>query len=140
MNAKEAKATAKKNAEAIKKAREVKERRAANESARKWKEERANFLKNRIAWITSDIQEAGSRGKTKTTNRLESHEEAERSGEKWFWETTPFKAEWKKVFSHFTDLGYELKIVVKRERHYDLSDLNPRDDWYTSDTILEISW
>jgi hypothetical protein len=140
MNAKEAKTTATKRAEELKKQREEAEQRRQEKAAKEWKEERANFLKNRIAWLESDIKEAVDKGKTKITMQLESHEEAERSGEKWFWQVTPFKPEWKKIFAHFEDLGYELKITVKRERHYDLSDLNPRDDWYTSDTILEVSW
>lgn len=140
MNAKEAKLAAEKKATQLKKQREDAERREADAHAKKWQEERANFLKGEIAHIEYLIAEAVGKGQTKTSTRQTSHEEEERSGEKWFWQTTPFKPEMKKVIAHFEALGYELKFNVKRERHFDLSDLNPRDDWYTYDTILEISW
>jgi len=140
MNAKEARATATKRATEIENARQEKERREAEASAQKWREEKANWEKNQIRWITERIAEAVSKGQHSTSFQMEANDDEERSGEKWFWQVTPYKAEMKRVMKHFEDLGYTLEFYVKNRENVDLSDLNPRDNWITYETRLKVSW
>jgi len=140
MNAKEAKIAAQKRATELKNARDAAEQKSAEEHARKWREERANWFKNELAWIEREIADAVDKGKAKTHVWLATSDDPERAQEKAFWERFAYKPELKKVLAHFRDLGYQLKFSVKEERHVDLSDLNPQDDSYTYETTLDISW
>lgn len=140
MDAKEAKLTAQKRAKEIEKKREEAERKSAEAHARKWREERANWLKNEIERITSDIAEAVDKGKTDCEVWMASSEERERAEEKAFRAGFAFEPELKRVLKHFEDEDYKLKFVVKEHENVDLSDLNPRDNWFTYETTLEISW
>jgi hypothetical protein len=140
MNAKEAKLAAQKKAAEIKKKKEDDERREAEQSAKKWKEARAEWFKSELAGIERHIADAVEKGETRTHVWLASSDEPERAAEKAFWERFAYKPELKKVISHFEDLGYQIAFGVKPHEHVDLSDLNPRDNYYTYETILEISW
>jgi hypothetical protein len=140
MNAKEAKLTAQKRAEEIKKKHEAAERKSAEEHARKWREERANWFKNEIESITASIAEAVDKGKTDIEVWMNTSDEPEQAEEKAFRARFAYEPELKQVLKHFEDEDYKLKFAVKEKRNVDLSDLNPRDDWYTYETTLEISW
>ena len=140
MNAKEAKLAAQKRADEIVKKREDDERKEGEAHAKKWREARENFLKNETAHIENTIVAAVDKGKTKAHIWLASSEKSENAQEKAFWERYAYEPELKKVMSHFKKLGYTLSIRVKTEEHVDLSDLNPGDNWFTYETLLDISW
>jgi hypothetical protein len=140
MNAKEAKATATKRAEEIKKKREADERKAAEKHAQEWKDERENWYKNHLEWFAKNIADAVDKGKTETSVWLATSDEPEHAEEKAFWQYFAFKLELKKVIAHFEKLGYKLEFSVEKYENVDLSDLNPRDNWFTYKTKLDISW
>jgi hypothetical protein len=140
MNAKEAKDAAQKKAAEIKQKREEAERLEAEQSAKKWKEARADWFKNECLWIEREIAAAVEKGKTKTHVWLATSEKPENAVEKVFWERFAYKPELRRVIAIYKDLGYELGFRVKEERHVDLSDLNPQEDSYTYETLLDISW
>jgi hypothetical protein len=140
MKAKEAKLAAQKKAEELKQKREEAERKKNEDAAKKWREERANWYTNHISWIEESIAEAVNKGKDKTNVWLSSSEKPENATEQAFWGRFAFKPELKKVIAHFEDLGYQIKFRVKTEEHVDLSDLSPRDNWFTYETLLDISW
>ena len=140
MNAKEAKLTAQKRAAELAKKREQAERKSAEEHAKKWREERANWYTNHISWIEESIAEAVNKGKNKANIWMATSDEPEKATEESFWQGFAFKPELKKVIAHYADLGYQAEFRVKKEEHVDLSDLNPRDNWFTYETVLEMSW
>jgi hypothetical protein len=140
MNAKEAKATATKRAAELKTQREEAARKRDEAAADKWRRERAAWFEHELESIEEDIAEAVHKGKTKIDVWLATTEKPEQAEEKVFWTYFAYKPELKKVIKHFEQLGYELNFRVKKEEHYDLSDLNPRDNWFTYETILEVSW
>jgi DNA primase len=140
MNAKEAKLTAQKMAEELKNEREAAEQKSANEHAKKWRKERADWYTNHISWIEESIKEAIDKGKDKTNVWLSSSDEPEKAKEEVFWKRFAFEPELKKVIAHFEDLGYQIKFRVKTEEHVDLSDLSPRNNWFTYETLLDINW
>ncbi len=140
MNAKEAKFAAQKKAIELKEKREAAERRRQEQASKEWREERANWFKNELEWIASLIAEAVDRGKTKTSIHLATSDEREQAEEKAFWDRFAFKPELAKVIAHFEGLDYKVKIVVKKKENIDLSDLSPRDNWFTYETVLEVSW
>jgi hypothetical protein len=140
MRAKEAKIAAQKRAQELKDQREAAEQKRARESAAKWKKERADWITNHIAWIEGDITEAVNKGKEKIRVNLYSHDKAEDAKPEAFLPRFAFRDELKKVIAHFEKLDYKVEFKVKTEENVDLSDLNPRDNWYTYETQLEISW
>jgi hypothetical protein len=140
MNAKEAKLTAQKRADEIKRQREEREQREAEAHAKEWREEKANWLKYEMENFAHCIKEAVDRGQTSTKVHVETHDKEEWAEEKTFWKNFAYRAELKKVIAHFEELGYTIEYKVKPYRNVDLSDLSPRDDWYTYQSILEISW
>lgn len=140
MNAKQAKLTAQRRAAEINKEREEASRKKREEAAKKWSEERANWQRNQLSYIEESIKAAANKGQTKTSIWLASSEKRERAEEEVFWEGFAFATELKKVIAHFKKLGYQLKFGVKTRENVDLSDLNPRDNWFTYETVLEISW
>lgn len=140
MNAKEAKLTAQKRATELSKKREAEERSRQEQAAKKWRDERANWFKSELEWVENAVAEAVNKGKTKTHIWLATSDERETATEKAFWERFAFKPELKKVIAHFEDLGYQLEFGIKKEEHVDLGDVNPRDNWFTYETTLEISW
>ncbi len=140
MNAKEAKLTAQKRAEELKRKREAAERKSAEEHARKWREERANWLKYEIEGITDRIKGAVDKGKTDIEVWLATSDEPEQAKEKAFRARFAYEPELKQVLKHFEDEDYKLKFAVRKHENVDLSDLSPRDNWFTYETTLEISW
>lgn len=140
MRAKEAKLAAQKRAAEITQQREEAEQARADKQAKEWREKRANWLKNEISGIEEDIAEAVDKGKSTIEVWMASEDKPELAEEKAFWERFAYKPELKKVIAYFKDLDYELKIVVKPHENVDLSDLNPRDNWFTYETTLKVSW
>ena len=140
MNAKEAKVVAQKRAAELKEQREAAERKEQEASSKKWRDARANWFKEEVAWIEQEIEAVVNLGKTKTTVWLASSDKRENATENAFLERFAYKPELKKVMSHFENLGYKLQFGIKDRENIDLSDLNPRDNWFTYETILEISW
>src|SRR5208282_4163488 len=140
MRAKEAKLTAQKRAAEITQQHEEAEQARAEKQAKEWRERRANWLKNEISGIEEEIAEAVDKGKSAIEVWLASEDKPELAEEKAFWERFTYKPELKKVIAHFKDLGYDLKFKVKRRENVDLSDLNPRDNWFTYETVLDVSW
>ena len=140
MNAKEANRAAQKRATEIKAQQEAAELKRQQEVSEKWRKQRADFEKNEREGIAARIAEAVEKGQHSTSVWMVSNDEKERSGEDYFWQTTPYKSEWKRVLKHFEDEGYTLKVYVKERENVDLSDLNPRDNWITYETKLRISW
>jgi hypothetical protein len=140
MNAKDAKAAAQKRATELKNEREAVERKEQEVQAEKWRKERAEWFTNHISWIEESIAEAVRKGQDKTDIWLATSDEWERATEKAFWERFAFKPELKKVIAHFKGLGYQIEFRVKKEEHIDLCDLSPRDNWFTYETLLDISW
>jgi len=98
------------------------------------------LFKEEVAWIEQEIEAVVNLGKTKTTVWLASSDKRENATENAFLERFAYKPELKKVMSHFENLGYKLQFGIKDRENIDLSDLNPRDNWFTYETILEISW
>jgi hypothetical protein len=140
MRAKEAKLAAQKRAEELKQQREEAENARAEKQAKEWREKRANWLKNEISGIEEDIAEAVDKGKSAIEVWMASEDKPELAEEKAFWERFAYKPELKKVIAHFKNLEYDLKFRVKKRENVDLSDLNPRDNWFTYETVLDISW
>jgi hypothetical protein len=138
MNAKEAKLTAQKRAEQIKKEREERERQEAEAHAKEWRDKKANWLKYEMENFGHRIKEAVNKGQASTNIHIDTHEKEEWAEEKTFWKNFAYRAELKKVIAHYEGLGYSIVYKVKPYRNVDLSDL--RDDWYTYQSILEISW
>ena len=140
MRAKEAKIAAQKRAQELKDQREAAKQKRAEESAKKWKQERADWITNHLAWIERDIAEAVNVGKEKIHVSLYSHDKPEDAKPEAFLPRFAFRDELKKVIAHFKKRDYKVEFKVKTEKHVDLSDLNPHDNWYTYETQLEISW
>lgn len=140
MNAKEAKLTAQKRASEIEKKRNAKEQKEAEDHAKKWKEQRENWFQSELACFERNIAEAVDHGKNKTSIWLDTHDKREWAEEDVFWKSFSYKPELKKVLKHFEELGYTLKYRIEDYRNVDLSDLSPRDDWYTYRSMMDISW
>lgn len=140
MKAKEAKVAAQKRATELKNEREAAERKSANEHAEKWRKERADWYTNHISWIEESIADAVNKGKDKTNIWLATSDEPEKATEEAFWPRFAFKPELLRVIAHFEKLDYQVKFRVKKMENIDLSDLNPRDNWFTYETLLDISW
>jgi|GEM_PF-7029756 hypothetical protein len=140
MNAKEAKLAAQKRATQLKDERDAAERKSQEEASEKWRKERADWYTDHISWIEQSIAEAIDKGKNKADIWLATSDEPEKATEQAFWGRFAFKPELKKVIAHFKDLDYQVAFRVKEERHIDLSDLSPRDDWFTYETLLDVSW
>jgi hypothetical protein len=140
MNAKEAKFAAQKRATELKNERDAAERKRQAKASEKWRNERANWLRDHISWIEESIAEAVRKGEDKASIWLASSNEPKKAEEGDFLARFAFKPELYKVIAHFKDLDYQVKFGVKREEHIDLSDLNPRDNWFTYRTELKISW
>lgn len=140
MNAKEAKLTATKRADEIEQKRIAAERKEAEDHAKKWRDQRANWLKNEIASIESRIVEAADKGQTKIHCWMATSDRREDAAEKNFLARFSYEPELKKVMTHFKKLGYTLAFRVEDYENVDLSDLNPRDNWTTYRTMLDVSW
>jgi len=138
LTAEQARIAANKQADAIRETRIQRERQQAEDSAKKWREERINWENNHLRWITSNISEAVRKGRHSTSIQMEARDEKERSGEEWFWASTPFKDEMKRVMKHFEKLGYKLEFYVYARENIDLSELG--ENWITYETRLRISW
>lgn len=140
MKAKEAKITADKRAKELKAQREENERQRSAASAAKWKKEREDWLKDEIAWIDDKIAEKVKKGQTRVDVHLATFDKPEWAEEKAFRKGFAFEPELKKVIKHFKDEGYLIEFRVNKHENVDLSDLNPRDNWFTYETIMEVSW
>ena len=140
MNAKEAKAVAQRRAIEIKQQREEREQREAEARAKEWREKKASWLKYEMKSFAEYIKEAVNKGKTSTTIHLETHDKKEWAEEETFFRNFAYKNELKKVIAHYEGLGYIIEYKAEPYRNVDLSDLNPRDDWYIYRSVLKVSW
>lgn len=140
MSAGEAKAASSKRAEELRQQRDEAEQKRAEAQAKKWRDQRADWYKSELESIEERIAEAIDKGKDSIEVWLATRDKREDAEEKSFWSGFAYKDELKKILAIFKKRGYKLKITVKPHENVDLSDLSPRDNWYTYESTLEISW
>ena len=139
MKAAEAKIISKKRTDKIARAEELRRQEKSEKEKLHAIKDREDFIEDFNSIIEDKIANAIEKGKFFCEIFAGSTEKSPEDAKRWF-TNCGYQDEIDKILKKYKRNGYKIYEIVKTDRRYDLSDLNPRDDYNVYEAYWKLDW